>query len=104
MARFEIYPNPIVADRLDFPYVLDIQSDLLYRFAERVCVPLVRTGLIPGVTDRLNPGLEVNGQPVRLHPLGITVFFVNELRGPVGKASAQSLEIETALDMLLRGY
>ena len=104
MARFEIYPNPIAADRVDFPFVLDIQSDLLYRFAERVCVPLVRTGFIPGMTDRLNPSIDVNGQTVRLHPLGITVFYVNELRSAAGKASAQALEIETALDMLLRGY
>lgn len=104
MARFDIYTNPIKSDRVDFPYVLDIQSDLLYRFAERVCVPLVRTGLIPGMTERLNPSIEVGGQTVRLHPLGITVFFVNELRGAVGKVAAQGLEIETALDMLLRGY
>jgi toxin CcdB len=104
MARFEIYPNPITADRLDFPYVLDIQSDLLYRFAERVCVPLVRTGLIPGMTDRLNPSMDVSGQTVRLHPLGISVFYVNELRSAVGTAKAQALEIDTALDMLLRGY
>ncbi len=101
MARFEIYPNPIAADRVDFPFVLDIQSDLLYRFAERVCVPLVRTGFIPGMTDRLNPSIDVNGQTVRLHPLGITVFYVNELRSAAGKATAQALKIETALDMLL---
>lgn len=104
MARFDIYRNPIAPDRADFPYVLDIQSDLLYRFVERVCVPLVREGVIPGLTDRLNPGIPIDGETVRLHPLGIAVFRVNELRGAVGKATAQSLDIETALDMLLRGY
>ena len=57
MARFEIYPNPIAADRVDFPFVLDIQSDLLYRFAERVCVPLVRPGAVPGLTERFNPSI-----------------------------------------------
>ena len=83
---------------------MDIQSDLLYRFAERACVPLVRTGFIPGMTDRLNPSMAVSGQTVRLHPLGISVFYVNELRGAVGTTKAQALEIDTALDMLLRGY
>ena len=105
MARFDIYPNPIAQDRLDFPYVLDIQSDLLYRFVERVCVPLVCTGAVPGMTERFNPSIRLaGGDAVRLHPMGIAVFYTNELRNPVGSASANTLEIETALDMLLRGY
>lgn len=104
MARFDIYPNPIPQDRADFPFVLEIQSDLLYRFAERVCVPLVRAGAIPGLTDRFNPTIPVEGAPLRLHTLGIVVFYVSELRNSAGNAKAQSLDIENALDMLLRGY
>ena len=104
MARFDIYPNPIAQDRADFPYVLEIQSDLLYRFVERVCVPLVRAGAIPGLTDLFNPPLAVDGESFRLHPLGIAVFYLSELRACAGTAKAQALEIETALDMLLRGY
>ena len=104
MARFDIYPNPITQDRAALPYVLEIQSDLLYAFLERVCVPLVRGGAIPGLTERFNPTINVNGEPLRLHPLGIAVFYTNELKNTVGSASAQALPIETALDMLLRGY
>jgi toxin CcdB len=104
MARFDIYPNPIPEDRGDFPFVLEIQSDLLCRFAERVCVPLVRPGAIPGLTERFNPAVMVQGEALQLHPLGISVFFASELRGCVDSASAQALTIETALDMLLRGY
>ncbi len=104
MARFDIYPNPIPEDRGDFPYVLEIQSDLLYQFSERVCVPLVRADAIPGLTERFNPRLSVDGETVQLHPLGIAVFFASELRNSVGSARAQALSIETALDMLLRGY
>lgn len=104
MARFDIYPNPIAQDRETFPCVLEIQSDLLYQFSERVCVPLVRPGTIPGLTERFNPSILVNGEPLHLHPLGISVFFVNELRSASGNARAHTLDIETALDMLLRGY
>jgi toxin CcdB len=104
MARFDIYPNPIVEDRPIFPFMLEIQSDLLYRFVERVCVPLVRAGAIPGMTERFNPAITVGGESVHVHPLGIAVFYTNELRSAVGSASAATLEIETALDMLLRGY
>jgi toxin CcdB len=104
MARFDIYPNPIAPDRAQFPFVLEIQSDLLYQFSERVCVPLVRSNIIPGLTERFNPTVLVDGEPLRLHPLGITVFFTNELRQRTSSASANALEIDTALDMLLRGY
>ena len=104
MARFDVYPNPIEPDRSEFPFVLEIQSDLLWRFSERVCIPLVRDGAIPGMTDRFNPVLTLQGHTLRLHPMGIAVFFVQELREVAGSAKPQALDIETAMDMLLRGY
>ena len=106
MARLDIYPSPIVSDRLDFPFVLEIQSDLLYRFSERVCVPLARAGAFPGMTERFNPSIDVAAetQPCHLHPLGIAVFMTYELRQCVGSASLQALDVDRAMDMLLRGF
>lgn len=104
MARFDIYPNPIAEDRLEFPFVLQIQSDLLYQFTERVCVPLARPQAVPGLTERFNPAIEVAGESLRLHPLGISIFHVGELRVSIASAQARGFDIETALDMLLRGY
>ncbi len=48
--------------------------------------------------------IAVSGETFFMHPLGITVFLVQELRRPVANAQANALEIDTALDMLLRGY
>ena len=104
MARFDVYPNPIEADRDSFPFVLEVQSDLLYRFAERVCVPLATPGAFPGMTDRFNPLITVAGSGLRLHPLGIAVFLVQELRQPTAHARADALGIETAMDMLFSGH
>lgn len=104
MARFDVYANPIAADRADFPFILEIQSNLLDRFAERVCVPLAKPGAFPGMTQRFNPAIAVSGQTYFLHPLGIAVFLVQELRRPVANVLTDALEIDTALDMLLRGY
>ena len=104
MARFDVYANPIAADRADFPFMLEIQSTLLDRFAERVCVPLAKPGAFPGMTQRFNPAIAVSGQTYFLHPLGIAVFLVQELRRPVANVLTDALEIDTALDMLLRGY
>ena len=104
MARLDIYENPIEEDRATFPYVMEIQSDLLYRFVERVCVPLARPDAFPGMTERLNPPLAVQGNTVHVHPFGLAVFHANELRNAVGNAKPDALAIETALDLLLRGY
>jgi len=104
VARFDCWANPIAEDRGEFPVVLEIQSDLLHAFAERVVVPLAAPDAIPGMTERFNPTIEVSGAPYRLHPLGIAVFHRRDLREPMGHARAQALAIETALDMLLRGY
>ncbi len=104
MARFDIYANPIAADRAEFPFMLEIQSNLLDRFAERVCVPLAKPGAFPGMTQRFNPAIAVSGQTYFLHPLGIAVFLLQVLRRSVTHAQANALEIDTALDMLLRGY
>lgn len=103
MARFDIYLNPIQPDRFEFPFILEIQNALMRRFSERVCIPLARDGAIPGLVERLNRTLTLEGQTLRLHPLGIAVFFVQELRECVGSAKPQALQIETALDMWLRG-
>ena len=89
---------------MDFPFVMEIQSDLLNRFAERVCVPLVREGAIPGLTERFYPTVVVVDQALRLHPLGVAVFLTQELRDCAGSAKAAALPIEQALDMLFRGY
>ena len=103
MARFDCWANPISEDRGLFPAVLEIQSDLLYAFAERVVVPLAVTDAIPGMTNRFNPLIDVGGVSYRLHPLGIAVFHRQDLRQLFGSARAQALEVETAIDMLIRG-
>ena len=56
------------------------------------------------MTKRFNPAIAVNDQIAHLHPLGIAVFLRNELSQPRATGKPQMLEIETALDMLLRGY
>jgi toxin CcdB len=104
VARFDCWDNPIVDDRDLFPFVMEVQSDLLHAFVERVVVPLASPGVIPGMTDRLNPLIQVRGAPYRLHPLGVAVFHRRDLRDHRGNAHRQALEIDTALDMLFRGY
>jgi toxin CcdB len=104
--RYDVYPNPVASLRVAFPCVMEIQSDRLYTFAERVCIPLATAHAFPGMTERLNPGVEVIAfdEPLHLHPLGITVFLQRELRGKMDNLQRHALRIDSALDFLLRGY
>jgi hypothetical protein len=56
------------------------------------------------MTERFNPAIAVDLQIAHLHPLGIAVFLRSELPAPRATGKSQMLQIETALDMLLRGY
>jgi toxin CcdB len=104
--RYDVFPNPVASLRATFPCVIEIQSDRLYTFAERVCVPLARHDAFPGMTERLNPSVEVVGfdESLHLHPLGITAFLQRELRGKLDNLQRQALRIDSAVEFLLRGY
>ena len=65
---------------------------------------MVRRDLIPGMTERFNPPIEVCGEVLRLHPLGVSVLYASELRAPGASVKNEAPDIEDALDMLLRGY
>jgi toxin CcdB len=104
--RYDIYPNPVASLRTTFPCVVEIQSDRHYTFAERVCIPLAKPGAFPGMTERLNPVLEISGfeDGLYVHPFGITVFLQRELRGKLDNLQSQALKIDSAVEFLLRGY
>jgi hypothetical protein len=104
--RYDVHVNPVEELRDLFPFVVEIQSDRLYAYSERVYLPLARPDAFPGMTDRLNPAVPVPGlsADLHLHPLGLAVFHQRELRSPVGNLRAESLLIDAAVDFLLRGY
>ncbi len=104
--RYDVYHNPIPSLRAVFPYVLEIQSDRHYMFAERVCIPLAKSDAFPGMTERLNPAVEVAGfkDELHIHPFGITVFLQRELRGKLDNLQRHALRIDSAVEFLLRGY
>ena len=104
--RYDVYVNPIEELRDLFPCVVEIQSDRLYAFSERVCLPLARPDVFPGMTDRLNPAVSVVGHEtsLRLHPLGIAVFHQRELRTRLDNLGRDAFTIDSAVDFLLRGY
>ena len=62
MAQFDVYRNKNANSRVDIPFLLDVQSDLLAHIDTRVVIPLAKAGSFsgpPGAT--LNPLFEFGG-------------------------------------------
>ncbi|MCH4563994.1 CcdB family protein [Halomonas sp. EGI 63088] len=63
MAQFCVYKNKNPASRKQYPYLLDIQSDLLSELRTTVVVPLCSPSLAGGMQiTQLNPSLDINGE------------------------------------------
>ncbi len=103
MAQFDVYRNR-AASKGQYPYLLDVQSDILAGLQLRVVVPLAKQGEIHGPLLRvLLQVLDINGEPwVMLTPM-LAAIDRSTLGEPVGSATRQRAEILAALDMLVTG-
>lgn len=104
MAQFHAYGNPNRAARDAFPYLLDIQSDLLDGLQTTAVVPLCPERLAArAAITRLNPTLEIEGKRfVALVPQ-IAGVDRRQLGEHVADLSARRTDLSAALDMLISG-
>lgn len=103
MAQFDVYQNPNARTRNEFPYLVDVQSDLLSGLTIRVVVPLVRLKSLGQPLSRLNPGFLVKDQDLALattHIAGVPKTVL----GPVVANLAHSRDtIIAAIDVVITG-
>ncbi len=104
MAQFEVYENPNRASRKTYPFLLDIQSDLLSDLRTTVVIPLCPVAAVGGdVITKLCPVVSIDGKRF--------VALSNQLAGVdrkmLGKAVADLSryrpEIIAALDFIVSG-
>jgi len=103
MAQFDVHRNTGKQKEV-IPYVVVVQSSLYDRYRRRVVVPLVRRTHLDNaaiVGSALNPGFEVEGVEVVLHPLEIVSVAVGQLGEKVVSLSQEGDRITAALDELL---
>lgn len=101
MAQFDIYRNSNEATRDLFPYLLDIQNDLLSSLRTRVVVPLV-IGVTP--IRYLNPTFLVEGQNVIMSTADMAGVPFDICNDVVGNLREHRNEIIDALDFLVNGF
>lgn len=104
MAEFKAYENPNKATKKTYPYLLDIQSNLLDELRTTVVVPLCATSLAgKAALTRLCPTLEIEGKKF----IAITQQIAGIDRKSLGKEvcdlARYRSEIIAALDFIVSG-
>jgi toxin CcdB len=104
MARYDIYPNPVAAERKHTPFLLDVQNDYIDGLGTRVVVPLRRASAFGPPARNLNPVFAVAEDQLVLDAATIGAVPASILRKPVASLRAERASIQEALDALFGSY
>ena len=101
MAQFDLFENP---RSKTYPFLLDVQADLLRSLASRVVVPLAPVTRLRGKPlTRLNPLVSIAGRQYAAMFQELAAIPTKALRAPVGDLRSRRPELIAALDLLFTG-
>lgn len=101
MAQFDVFRH---ARSKRYPYLLDLQADLLRDLATRVVAPLMPIERLRGKPiGRLNPVVTIDGAPHVVVLQELAAFPTSELRETVATLRPRRDELIGAIDLLFSG-
>jgi toxin CcdB len=103
--QFAVYRNKSQRTRSTFPFLVDVQSDLLDQLQTRVVVPLTKTpALAKTPLNNLTPALKFAGETYVLMTPQQAGVARTDLGAPAGSLAEQRQAILAALDFLIEGF
>ena len=104
MAQFSVYANQNTATSVQFPYLLNVQNDLLSTLHTCVVVPLTAANSSGyRALSRLTPLLTVQGRQYLMMTPQLAGIAKRELGEEIENLAEARLEIVAAMDFLLSG-
>ncbi len=104
MAQFKAYKNPNTASRKTYPYLLDIQSNLLADLRTTVVIPLSSVALsADAAITGLCPILEIKGEKLVAMTQQLSGVERKHLGEEVEDLSHYRQEIVAAMDFIIAG-
>lgn len=103
--QFTVYRNKSARTKAMFPFLVDVQSDLLRDLQTRVVIPLSKVAaLTKRPLDQLTPILQFDGERYVLMTPELAGIARSDLGPPAGSLAASRDAILTAMDFLLTGF
>jgi toxin CcdB len=104
MAQFDVYENMNQDTRETFPYLLDIQADVLSDLPTRVVVPLVVSSVFKKAIPILTPQFIIIETEVRMVTPQLVGVQLHLLGSRICSIKERRTEIIAALDLLITGF
>lgn len=104
MAQFDVYKNPNTRTKKQFPYIVDVQNEVIAEIDTRIVIPLGKASLFDNeYMGRLTPGIDYEGEKLILLAPQITSVPVKLLKNPIGTIEHLRDEIINVLDFATTG-
>lgn len=100
MAQFDVFKSPRGGL---YPFLLDVQTNLLSSLATRIVVPLIALKKYGKPITRLHPTVKVAGVEYVLKFHDLAAVPANVLTRPVDSLAHRRAELIAALDLLFTG-
>jgi toxin CcdB len=105
MPQFQVHRNSNAATRERFPYLLDVQSDLLSGLATRVVAPLCPAAALEGGSvETLTPLFDIAGARYAMLTPQLAGVPSRQLGAEVASLAEHRGAIIAALDLLFTGF
>jgi len=104
MRQFDIVANPFPRSRERQPFLVTLQSDLLMCSLDTVVVAPLEPASSGTFADRLNPRVDVDGQPFVLVAQELVTVRKSVLGSPRGSIAGARDSVIAALDLLFTGF
>jgi len=105
LAQFAVHKNKNPRTRAAFPFLVDVQSDLLEPLGTRVVVPLTKVaGLARKPVSHLTPTVMFDGDAYILLTPQLAGIARTELGAQAGTLLTEREKILGAIDFLLTGF
>lgn len=104
MAQFDVYKNPSKASKKAYPFILDIQNELIDNIATRIVVPLALYSKFKNEELRgLTPRVVFDDKDLLILIPQLSSMSSKALKNPVGRLSHLRDEVISALDLAITG-
>ena len=105
MPQFAVYRNENSGSSAQFPFLVDVQAEVLEELDTRVVIPLGKAAELAGFPMRyLIPVIAFQGEPYLLLTPQLGGIARCELGPQAGSLADQERVISAALEFLLRGF